>query len=235
LTLSFGRTVRDTPGCIIAVARTRQHQLDILQREVRACARCVESGHLPEAHPVVWGPVAGRNMVIGQAPAQCAHLADRPWSGPSGTLMRSWFAKAGLDPERFHDDWYFTSLTKCFPGKAPSGNGDRAPTAAERALCRSYLDTELRLVRPPLIVTLGRQAAEAIVPGARTLKLRDLVGTTWRVDLGHGEVPVVPLPHPSGVARWLNDPAKRALVDRAMAELAAMRAGARATSANGHR
>lgn len=201
----------------------RRDEVKHLEREVRGCARCVVAGYLPEAHPVIWGPAPGRNMVIGQAPAQGAHLAERPWSGPSGRLMRAWFARAGFDPERFHDDWYFTSLTKCFPGKAASGNGDRAPSAAERALCRPHLVTELRLVRPPLIVTLGRQAAEAVIPGARSLALRDLVGVVWTADLEHGTVPVVPLPHPSGVGRWLNDPANRALVDRAMVALARLR------------
>ncbi len=162
-------------------------------------------------------------MVIGQAPAQGAHLKDRPWSGTSGTLMRSWFARAGFDPDRFYQDWYFTSLTKCFPGKAASGNGDRAPSARERALCRSHLDAEIGLVRPPLIITLGRMAAEVVIPGARPLTLRALVGTIWTVDLVYGTVPVVPLPHPSGVGRWLNDPANRALVDQAMTELARLR------------
>jgi len=205
---------------------THTDDIATLEAAVRSCARCVERGHLPEAHPVIWWPSAGMNMVIGQAPAQRAHLATRPWSGPSGTLMRSWFATAGFDPERFYQDWYFTSLTKCFPGKAASGNGDRAPSATERALCRPHLEAELRLVQPPLIVTLGRQAAEAVIPGARSMTLRDLVGTIRHVELDHGEVPVVPLPHPSGVARWLNAVENRALVDRAMAELAPIRSGA---------
>lgn len=206
------------------MARTRTHQLIALTREVRACDRCVAAGHLPEAHPVIWGPAPGRNMVIGQAPAVGAHLRERPWQGPSGRLMRQWFARAGFDPERFHDDWYFTSITKCFPGKAAAGSGDRAPSGAERALCRSHLDAELALVRPPLVITLGRMAADAVIPGAKARGLRDLVGTIWTVDLGYGTVPVVPLPHPSGVGRWLNDPANRALVDRAMDALAALRA-----------
>lgn len=202
------------------MARTRRQQLVMLQREVRACNRCVGSGHLTEAHPVIWGPVVGRNMVVGQAPAQRAHLSERPWSGPSGRLMRTWFVRAGFDPDRFYDDWYFTSLTKCFPGKAASGNGDRAPSATERALCRPFLDTEIRVIQPPLVIALGRQAAEALIPGARKMTLRDLVGSIHTVDLGYGDVPVLPLPHPSGVGRWLNDAENRALVDRAMYLLA---------------
>lgn len=203
--------------------RPTQDQLDILIRDVRACDRCAAAGHLDEAHPVIWGPVIGRGMVIGQAPAKAAHLAPGPWQGPSGRLMRQWFARAGFDPNRFYDDWYFTSITKCFPGKAASGNGDRAPSGKERALCRPHLDTELALIRPPLIVTMGRLAAEAVIPGARALSLKDLVGSVRMVEMTHGEVPIVPLPHPSGVGRWLNDPDNRALVDQAMDELATLR------------
>jgi uracil-DNA glycosylase len=111
------------------------------------------------------------------------------------------------------DDWYLTSLTKCFPGKAASGSGDRAPSVKERALCRPHLDGEIGYVRPRLVVTLGRLAADAVIPAAKGLSLKELVGAVHEVDFGYGKVPVVPLPHPSGVGRWLNDPANRALVE----------------------
>jgi uracil-DNA glycosylase len=217
-------TDRSSSGRNTAVDRTTQDQLDALARDVFACTRCANAGHLPAAHPVIWGPIAGRNMVIGQAPAKDAHLSPGPWQGATGRLMRQWFARAGFDPDRFYDDWYFTSITKCFPGKAVSGNGDRAPSGKERALCRPYLDAELALVRPPLILTMGRLAAEAVIPGARSLSLKDLVGSVRTVELPHGAIPVVPLPHPSGVGRWLNHADNRALVDRAMDALAELRA-----------
>lgn len=201
-------------------------QLDRLQRTMLACTRCVEWGYLAEANPIFRGHAGHRNMIVGQAPGPRAHLSGVPWAGASGTLLRKWFARAGFDPARFLDDWYFTSLTKCFPGKAKHGAGDRAPSAAERSLCRSHLDAEIELARPRLIVTLGRLATDALVPGARSLTLRDLVGSFFTVDLGHGPVSVVPLPHPSGVGRWLNDPENRALVDRALDRLAVLRVAA---------
>lgn len=162
-------------------------------------------------------------MIIGQAPGPRAHLSGVPWAGASGTLLRKWFAMAGFDPERFLDDWYFTSLTKCFPGKATSGSGDRVPSAPERALCRPHLDAEIALVRPRLVVALGRLAIDAMVPEAKSHTLRELVGSGRSVDLGYGTVPVIPLPHPSGVGRWLNDPANRALVEMAMVQLKQLR------------
>ena len=195
-------------------------RLAALQGEISLCRKCVSAGHLTDANPVFRGHAGQRAMVIGQAPSVRAHLQGVPWSGASGDLLRSWFAQAGFAPEQFLDDWYFTSLTRCFPGKAASGNGDRAPSRTELALCRPWLDAEIALVQPRLMVTLGRMAADAIIPGARGQTLRDLVGTIQPVDLGYGLIPVVPLPHPSGVGRWLNDPSNRALVNTAMAALA---------------
>lgn len=198
-------------------------QLNAVRREILGCTRCVEAGYLVEANPVFRGHAGHRNMIAGQAPGPRARLSGVPWAGASGSLLRRWFAGAGFDPDRFLDDWYFTSLTKCFPGKAKHGAGDRAPSARERALCRSHLDAEIGLVQPRLIVTLGRLAADALIPGARPMTLRGLVGSAFTVDLGYGPVSIVPLPHPSGVGRWLNDPGNRALVDRGVEHLAAIR------------
>ncbi len=201
----------------------RSALLESVQRTIMSCTRCVEAGYLPDANPIFRGHAGLRNMIVGQAPGPRVHLSGTPWSGASGTLLRQWFAQAGFDPDRFLDDWYFTSLTKCFPGKAKHGAGDRAPSAAERALCRPHLDAEIDLVRPRLIVTLGRMAADALVPGARSMTLRDLVGSGFAIDLGFGPVTLIPLPHPSGVGRWLNDPDNRLLVSSGLDRLAALR------------
>lgn len=198
----------------------KREDLDAWQVEMRACRHCVDAGYLREAHPVLRGHKGQVRMLVGQAPGANAHLLGVPWSGPSGRLLRTWFARAGLDPERFLDDWYLTSLTKCFPGKAKGGSGDRAPSTRERALCRPWLNGEINLVRPRVIVTLGRLAADALIPGARRESLATLVGTFHQVDLGYGAIPVVPLPHPSGVGRWLNEPANRALVEHGLDHLA---------------
>lgn len=194
-------------------------QLEGWQEQIRACRQCVVAGYLETANPMLRGHAGQTRMLVGQAPGALGDRTRVPWSGQSGRLLRTWFAQAGLDPERFLDDWYITSLTKCFPGKAVSGPGDRAPSARERALCRPWLEGEIGFVRPRLIVTLGRLAADALIPGARRQSLAALVGTVHQVDVGYGEIPIVPLPHPSGVGRWLNDPANRALVEQGLAHL----------------
>lgn len=196
------------------------------QAGMRACTRCVAAGFLAEAHPVFRGDAAQRLMIVGQAPGARAHERGVPWSGPGGDLLKGWLAQAGFPQASFLETWYLTSLTKCFPGPATSGKGDRAPSAAEIRLCADHLATEIAFVRPEIVVTLGRLAAVALIPGARRLTLAELVGRSFAVDLGYGEgdVPVVPLPHPSGVSRWRNDPANRELTDRGLAELARLAA-----------
>lgn len=190
------------------------------QRQMAICRRCVAAGYLKEANPVFHGYATQRVMVIGQAPGVRAHATGVPWSGRSGEILRGWLGRAGFPPERWRDTWYLTSLTKCFPGKAVQGKGDRAPSGAEIALCADHLQMELQLVRPEVIVTLGRMAASRMIPGAGRQSLSALVGTIAEVDLPHGVTTIVPLPHPSGVSRWLNDPDNRMRVNQGLMLLA---------------
>ncbi len=207
-------------GPIVADDGDRDALLAVYQRRMAACTRCVLAGYLAEANPVFHGYASQRVMIVGQAPGPRAHATGVPWSGRSGEILRGWLAQAGFPAEAWRETWYLTSLTKCFPGKAAQGQGDRAPSRAEQALCADHLEMELALVRPEIIVTLGKMAASRMIPGASRLPLTEVVGTAREVDLPHGRVTIVPLPHPSGVSRWLNDPANRALVDHGLARLA---------------
>jgi uracil-DNA glycosylase len=165
-------------------------------------------------------------MIVGQAPGINAARTQVPWSGSSGVILRGWLKRIGIDPGTWLDVCYLTSTTKCFPGKPPSGSGDRAPSRREQALCRSFLDREIVLVQPAIIVTLGRIAAESLLPELRVKSMTDFIGQVFHPDLGFGQVPVVPLPHPSGVSRWLNDPENRTLVDHGLERVRNLRAGA---------
>ena len=198
--------------------------LDVVQEGIRGCCRCVEAGHIPSAWPVFHGTRAARLMVIGQAPAEGAAERPLPFSGASGVVLRRWLARAGFDDGALHDPrrFYLTSLTKCFPGKARQGDGDRAPSRREIALCADHLATELRLVQPELILSLGRLSIEAMLPSTRGLPLAAIVGTAQPAEhplLRELDTVVLPLPHPSGVSRWLNHPDHRARVDAGLAWL----------------
>jgi len=180
--------------------------LERLHREVAECRRCVDAGFIPEAHPIFRGRVGNRVMVLGQAPGALTHERPMPYMGATGRLLERWLTAAGFPPGTLHERFYLTSVTKCFPGSSLSGKGDRAPGGRELALCGAHLDRELALVRPELVITLGRLAAMALV-GPATLTA--LVGSIREGTRAGHRFLVLPLPHPSGVSRWMNDPANQ--------------------------
>lgn len=189
-----------------------QAQLEALHREIAACRKCAEAGYHVESvpHLVVSGPVDARLMLIGQAPPSERSSHGRPFSGPAGQRLFRWLAEIGWEEETCRAHCYITAITKCYPGKA--GKGDRRPSAAEQKLCRPFLDRELALVRPQVIVLVGGLAIETFLGHN---KLQDIIG---RVSTRDG-VRYVPLPHPSGASLWLNAPENQARVRKALRAL----------------
>ena len=184
-------------------------------------------------------------MLIGQAPGVTEVEAKRPFNAGSGRRLFQWLGEAGWDEAEFRDRQYMTAVTKCFPGKDRSGKGDRVPSRAEQALCRPFLEQEIALVRPRLLILVGGLASKLLFPA--NMKLNEVVGTAVyfppaalhnpvQFDLAQGEhlsafdpakPPdgrwVVPLPHPSGASLWPNKPANQALINRAVQFLQAIR------------
>jgi uracil-DNA glycosylase family 4 len=201
-------------------SKQRHDALTALHTEIATCQRCVAAGFIPAAHPIFKGAITCRVMVVGQAPGAHAHERPLPYSGATGKTLRAWLATAGFPDDSLHTRFYLTSLTKCFPGPSASGKGDRAPSAAEIALCRGHLDREITLVRPELVLALGRLAITVLVgPGPLT----ELVGTLREAERAGHRFAVLPLPHPSGVSHWLNAPENRARLATALDLLAALR------------
>jgi uracil-DNA glycosylase len=191
--------------------------LEALAEEVVACRACVRAGYLAHANPIRPGLIEQPRMVlIGQAPGQVTDRKGYHFAGPAGRFLENWLEQAGFPPGYFRQHVYLTSLTRCFPGKSPSGNGDRPPSSAEIALCRQFLDRELELLQPKLVLLVGKMAIDAF------LGRRPLVETIGRVYDLDGRL-FLPLPHASGVSRWLNDSANRALLDGALDELRRLR------------
>src|SRR5205809_3441363 len=191
----------------------REAAITSLQQRIRACRLCQDGGYIPIARPIVNGRASDRMLVIGQAPGHRSVAKGRSFSGPGGTILQKWLEQAGFPPGYLHEHAYLSSLTRCDPGKNPRGNGDRKPTPAEMALCRPYLDTELRIVRPKIVLLVGTMAIDTFMGKSR---LEDIIGTSVENDGMH----FLPLPHPSGVSRWLNEPAHKELHQQALAILA---------------
>lgn len=184
-------------------------KLKRLHARIRACTRCVAAGYLEQAAPVVAGNVTDRVMIIGQAPGVVELTTRMPFSGRAGAELRRWLARAGIAEDRSP---YRTAITKCFPGKAARGAGDRRPSPPEIALCAPWLEAELALVRPEIILLVGTLAIDRIWGKAA---LSDVVGRSKRSP-ALGDALLIPLPHPSGASRWLNEAANRALLDDAL-------------------
>ncbi len=179
--------------------RSSYRSLASLQRDNAVCRACVEAGHPLESLPVVLPYTGQRAYILGQAPGVQEGQERRPWRGRAGRALRRWL---DMDEETFYATFYCVSVTRCYPGKSPSGRGDRRPAPREIALCRFWREWELRLLRPRLVVPVGGLAAQQVLGLSR---VSDYVGKTYEL----GDALAVPLPHPSGASGWLNDPANR--------------------------
>jgi uracil-DNA glycosylase len=211
------------------VALTHLHRdiraLSRLHRDIRSCTRCVDAGYLRTAGPVFSGSVDNRIMLIGQAPGKVEEARRLPFQGRSGKTLMRWLTQAGFQSEaEVRRRVYLTSVTKCFPGKG-TGGGDRRPSRPEIDLCRPHLDRQLALIRPDVIILVGGLAHERFLPRR---PFHQLVGAVFDLEgrpIGMRATvrPVlVPLPHPSGASRWLNDPSNRRLLGKALRRLAAV-------------
>jgi uracil-DNA glycosylase family 4 len=187
--------------------RSGYRSLASLQRDNRACRACAEAGFPLESLPVFEGRAGQRALIVGQAPGVVEGEERRPWRGRAGRTLRRWL---DLDEDAFYATFYCSSVTRCYPGRHPSGRGDRAPAPAELDLCSFWLGWELRLLEPRLVLPVGGPAVRRLLGVER---LTGAIGA--RYELG-GAV-AVPLPHPSGASGWLNLPENRDRLARALA------------------
>ena len=190
-----------------------------LNTRLRACRRCHAAGYLDERvsvplarDPEPDAPVP-RILLVGQAPSLQGTRGRKPFAGEAGNKLRAWFAEGGIAPEDFYRKIAFSAVTKCYPGPSGAGKGDRVPTRHEQALCRPWLDAQLALYDPAVVLLVGTLAIQSVLGLKAPLTAVvgqgvERAGRYW-----------LPLPHPSGVSMWLNDPANQARVDQAMAVL----------------
>jgi uracil-DNA glycosylase len=205
----------------------RRRALTSLQAQHRACTRCVDAGWLPAARPVFSGRFGQRIVLVGQAPGPVEAEVGQPFSGRAGRQLMRWLDRAGFAGEAdARRRIYFISATICFPGRRADGAGDRRPTPREVEACSLWREGVLRLLDPRLVLPVGALGLSLFLPDRA---LDDAVGRVFTRD--GAEVPespaapphaarlLLPLPHPSGQSRWLNDPARAALLDTALRRL----------------
>ena len=105
-------------------------------------------------------------------------------------------------------------MVRCFPGKTKAG-GDRVPSPEECALWRGFLAREMEILEPRLVIPVGRLAIQEVL--GHTEPIAAVVGRELKTQFHGVNVDVIPLPHPSGASGWLNDPANRTRLQRALA------------------
>lgn len=227
------------------MVRPDELQLAQLDAELRACRLCLEAGFAITEGAVFNHPVAADVMLIGQAPGITEVEAKRPFNAGSGRRLFQWLEGAGWQEEAFRAKYVMTAVTKCYPGKGSNGKGDRVPSKAEQELCRPFLEREIRLYSPRLIIPVGGLAIKLFFPSS--LKLNQIIGTAvyfgpqaladplnfdltqgqhltdFNSDLAENGRWLVPLPHPSGASLWPNRPQNRALIEQAVKILGQIR------------
>jgi len=195
--------------------------------EVRGCRKCPTVEPPPVVAPPGERPGPGQRkatqpqvMLVGQAPGPREKVEQRLFAYTAGTRLFTWFARLGVPEEEFRARVWMSAVIRCFPGRAPQG-GDRVPAPAEIANCAPYLEREIELIRPATVIAVGQLAIAKFLPGPAPLHER--VGRVFPGARGELTFDVVPLPHPSGRSTWLVSPKNQALLDQALAALAATR------------
>jgi len=186
------------------------HTLDQHRAALSNCQRCKLA---PGIRPVISRAVGARVMLIGQAPGKVESEGGRPFSGRAGKTLFRWLARAGIDEATARENIYISAVTRCYPGAHPSGRGDRVPSRREQSGCADWLENELRIIKPDLLIPVGRLAIEKFLP---PLPLSELIGTKRMVEHAGGRSLVIPLPHPSGASSWIHQDDNSRLVDRAI-------------------
>lgn len=182
--------------------------------------------------PVVTGlPVVSPVLLIGQAPGVREGPAGKPFAWTAGKTMFGWFGSLGLSEDEFRERVYMAAVCRCFPGKA-KGGGDRVPSADEIARCSRHLAREVELLRPRLVIPVGKLAIAQVLPDAN--QLADVVGAPRRGELAGVAFDVIALPHPSGASTWHRMEPGKTLLARALSEIGRHEAWRSLVAADAH-
>jgi uracil-DNA glycosylase len=169
--------------------------------------------------PVHGAAVATRIFLIGQAPGPHEARFGRPFAWTAGKTLFRWLERAtGAQEEEARAGIYISAVVRCFPGKA-KGGGDRLPTPEECALWRRFVQREVEILAPKLVIPVGRLAIAEVL--GHTEPIAAVVGRTIRTQFHGMETDVIALPHPSGASTWFKMEPGRTLLEDALGLIAA--------------
>ena len=150
--------------------------------------------------PVVIGePSLSKVLLIGQAPGVKEPVLQRPFAWTAGKTLFRWFREStGIEEADFRRLIYMAAVCRCYPGKNPKG-GDRVPDATEIENCAGWLEEEIKILKPRLLIPVGKLAIQQFLEFG---KLTEVIGETFRMKKFGGSFDLIPLPHPSGASTW---------------------------------
>ena len=184
------------------------------------CRRCPRM----KSTPVSGGAIKSDIMIIGQAPGPREPLLRRPFAHTAGKTLFRWFEEfCGMNEDAVRSKIYFAAVCRCFPGKNSSGT-DRVPAPDEIRNCSSWMDDEIRILQPRLVIPVGRLAITQFIESAKSAgeavsfayRLESVIGHKFRAKRAGHRFDLIPLPHPSGASPWHKIPPGRALTERAL-------------------
>ncbi len=181
-------------------------QLQEHQKSLEDCACCPHM-YGPPIHGL---PVVSNVMLIGQAPGFKEIEVLRPFAWTAGKKLFSWFDAIGVDETKFRKTVYMSAICRCYPGKKTAkAHGDRVPDKNEIKQCAQWLQSEIRILKPPLIILVGKLAISQFMT---VKKLSDIIGQVHTINIDEHQCDAIPLPHPSGASTWpLTEPGKTLL------------------------
>jgi uracil-DNA glycosylase len=184
-----------------------------LAEHCRALVECRMCGHAAGITPIVSLAVSPKVKLVGQAPGQVEAEGGRPFAGRAGKTLFRWLERAGIDEQTARRKIYIAAVTRCYPGPHPSGRGDRVPSTREQNACAVWLEQELRIIRPRLLIPVGKLAMARFLPEK---PLDELIGRGHEIEHTGGRTLAIPLPHPSGASSWIHQGDHPELLDRAL-------------------
>lgn len=164
--------------------------------ELHACRKCPRMASAPVSGPAVRSEV----LLVGQAPGVREPQLGRPFAWTAGKTLFRWFEEScGFGEDVFRAKIYMAAVCRCFPGKHPKGSGDRVPDDIEIANCAPWLEREIALLQPKLVIPVGKLAIGQFVE-ANTLA--EVIGRVLPLERAGVKFDLIALPHPSGASTW---------------------------------
>jgi uracil-DNA glycosylase len=207
-------------------ALVKQRALDRHVARLRRCRRCPRM----KSTPVSGGAIVSKVMIIGQAPGPREPTLKRPFAHTAGQTLFRWFEEfCGMNEAAVRSKIYFAAVCRCFPGKSSSGT-DRVPAPDEIRNCAPWMNEEIKILEPRLIIPVGRLAIAQFIECKR---LEQVIGRKFRVKRADRVFDLIPLPHPSGASPWHKIPPGKQLLEKAMRKIARHRASVDLQSGRG--